>query len=161
MGSLNNYVLTFMTMSRWIFLRIRSVSKTFAVKIKIHILGSITLFRKSCRLWHNVEKYGGAREVADMAHVSSNLDKKGYTHASTRLRPRPCTYQHTHTNQHACKHARTLMHAHACNQSRTGACTQPYVILFFHGNNAFVKSPQYYVTRTEPDLLASVLVRRI
>jgi hypothetical protein len=23
------------------------------------------IFRKSCRLWDNVEKYGGAREAAD------------------------------------------------------------------------------------------------
>ena len=34
-------------------------------KIKIHILCSITFFRKSCRLGDNVEKYGGAREATD------------------------------------------------------------------------------------------------
>jgi hypothetical protein len=34
-------------------------------KIKIHILYSITFLRKSCNLWNNVEKYGGAREAAD------------------------------------------------------------------------------------------------
>jgi hypothetical protein len=38
-------------------------------KFKIHILYSVTLFPKSCRLWDNVEKYGGAREAAgNMAH---------------------------------------------------------------------------------------------
>jgi len=31
--------------------------------IKTHILCSITLFRKSCRLWDSVKKYGKAREV--------------------------------------------------------------------------------------------------
>ena len=34
-------------------------------KMKTHILCSVTFFRKSCRLWDNVEKYGGAREAAD------------------------------------------------------------------------------------------------
>jgi hypothetical protein len=32
-------------------------------KIKTHILCSVTLFRKSCRLWDNVEKYGTARQT--------------------------------------------------------------------------------------------------
>jgi hypothetical protein len=34
-------------------------------KIKTHILCSITFFRKSCRLWDNVEKYGTARQATD------------------------------------------------------------------------------------------------
>jgi hypothetical protein len=34
-------------------------------KIETHILCSVTFFQKSCRLWDNVEKYGGAREAAD------------------------------------------------------------------------------------------------
>ena len=33
--------------------------------IKTHILCSIKIFRKSCRLWDNVEKFGGATEAAD------------------------------------------------------------------------------------------------
>jgi hypothetical protein len=46
-------------------------------KIKIHILCLATFFRKSCRLWDNVEKYGDAREAADdnTAHVLYMLDK--------------------------------------------------------------------------------------
>jgi hypothetical protein len=32
-------------------------------KIKIHILYLITFLQKSCRLWDNVEKYGGAVEA--------------------------------------------------------------------------------------------------
>ena len=35
-------------------------------KIKTRILCSATFFRKSCCLWDNVEKYGGAREAADV-----------------------------------------------------------------------------------------------
>jgi hypothetical protein len=34
-------------------------------KIAIHILCSVTFFRKSCRLWENAEKYGRAREATD------------------------------------------------------------------------------------------------
>ena len=33
--------------------------------MKTHILCSITFFRKSCRLWDNVEKYGRARQATD------------------------------------------------------------------------------------------------
>jgi hypothetical protein len=34
-------------------------------KIKTHALCSTTFFRKSCRLWDNVEKYGRARQATD------------------------------------------------------------------------------------------------
>jgi hypothetical protein len=34
-------------------------------KLKTHILRSVAFFRKSCRLWDNVEKYGGAREAVN------------------------------------------------------------------------------------------------
>jgi hypothetical protein len=34
-------------------------------KLRTLILYSVTFFRKSYRLWDNVEKYGGAREFAD------------------------------------------------------------------------------------------------
>jgi len=46
-------------------------------KIKIHILCSVTLFfRKSCSLWDNVEKYGGAWKATDdkMALAHCMLD---------------------------------------------------------------------------------------
>jgi hypothetical protein len=32
---------------------------------KTNILFSVTFFRKSCRLWDTVEKYGGTREATD------------------------------------------------------------------------------------------------
>jgi hypothetical protein len=37
----------------------------FVEKIKTHILCSIPFFRKSCRLWDNVEKYGTAGQASD------------------------------------------------------------------------------------------------
>ena len=63
-GILHESVFTFMRICRWI-LRIRNVSdKSCRQNQNIHfIIGN--LFRKSCRLWDNVEKSGGAREAAD------------------------------------------------------------------------------------------------
>ena len=37
----------------------------FVEKIKIHILCLYSVFKKSCRLWDNVEKYGRARQTTD------------------------------------------------------------------------------------------------
>ena len=49
-------------------------------KIKTHILGSVTFFRKSWRLWQNVEKYCRAEQATDdnMAHAHCMVDTKGY-----------------------------------------------------------------------------------
>ena len=46
------------------------------VKIKTHVLCSATFFRKSCRLWENVQKYWSAGQATDdnMAHVHYMLD---------------------------------------------------------------------------------------
>jgi hypothetical protein len=44
----------------WEMLQTRVVEK-----IKTHILWSIFFFRKSCRLYHNVEKYGRAKQSTD------------------------------------------------------------------------------------------------
>jgi len=45
-------------------------------KIKTHILGSVPFFRKSCRLWDNVGKYGRAGQDTDgnVAHSHWVLD---------------------------------------------------------------------------------------
>ena len=65
MGTLHEDVYTFMTVSRWILLRIRNVSdKSSTENQNTHFIFS-NFFQKSCRLWDNVEKYGGAREAAD------------------------------------------------------------------------------------------------
>ena len=44
----------------WEMLQIEVVEK-----IKTHILCSVTFFRKSYRVWDNVEKCGGTREAAN------------------------------------------------------------------------------------------------
>jgi hypothetical protein len=43
----------------------RNISNKVVEKIKAHILFSVTFFRKSCRLWDNVKKYGTARQATD------------------------------------------------------------------------------------------------
>jgi len=55
----------------------RNVSAKVIDKIKVHILCSLSfLFRKSCRLWANVEKYCKAGHAADenMGHVHYMLN---------------------------------------------------------------------------------------
>jgi len=44
---------------------VRNVSDETVDKIKTHILCSVTCFRKSRRLWDNVEKYGTAGQSTD------------------------------------------------------------------------------------------------
>jgi len=45
--------------------------------IKTHILCSVTIFRKSCRLWNNVEKYWARQATYDnMAHAHCMLDSR-------------------------------------------------------------------------------------
>jgi hypothetical protein len=55
-------------------------------KTKTHILCSIIFSRKSCSLWHNIEKYGGAWQATDdnTAHVLRMLDNQGYTRTHAR-----------------------------------------------------------------------------
>jgi len=61
----------------------------FVEKMKTHILCSVAsfIFRKSCRLWHNVEKHCRAGQATDdnMAHARCILDTLGFNiyHFST------------------------------------------------------------------------------
>jgi len=43
----------------------RNISDKSVEKIKTNISCSLTYFRKSCRLWDNVEKYGRDGQVTD------------------------------------------------------------------------------------------------
>ena len=45
-------------------------------KIKTHIFCSVTVFRKSCRLWEYVEKYRRAEQITDdnRVHAHCTLD---------------------------------------------------------------------------------------
>jgi hypothetical protein len=80
-GTLHVNLCTFMTVSRWILLRMRNVSDKSCREIKTHILCSINVFRKSYRLWDNVEKYCRTRRATDnTAHAHCVLDKWVYRH---------------------------------------------------------------------------------
>ena len=74
------------------FLNWEMFQTKFVEKIKTHILCSVAFFfRKSCRLWENVEKYGRDRDHKwrhNMAHMRCMMDKQGYMHARACTRPR-------------------------------------------------------------------------
>ena len=64
-------------------------------KIKTRILCSVTFFLKSCRLWDNVEKYGGARVAAnDSMAACCRISKATLTQAHSCSRAP--THKHTH-----------------------------------------------------------------
>jgi hypothetical protein len=91
-GTLHQDVFTFMTVFRWI-LRMRNVLDKSCRESKTHILCSVTFSRKSCRLWDNVEKYGGARETTNdvtiwRIRVACWISKATCTHA------RACTHKY-------------------------------------------------------------------
>ena len=50
----------------------------FVENVQTHILCSITFFRKSCRLWNNVEKYGKTGQTADDNLISACPLHAGY-----------------------------------------------------------------------------------
>ena len=82
-----------------IFLIMRDVLD-FVEKIKAHTLCSVTFFRKSCRLWDNVEmswSQRGHKWSHNMAHTRWMLDKPGYMHAQASTSPRSRTHARTHT----------------------------------------------------------------
>jgi len=62
-GTLHEDNYTFLIISRSFLLTMNNVSHKVVEKIKTHILCPMTFFRKSCRLWDNVEKYGTAGQA--------------------------------------------------------------------------------------------------
>jgi hypothetical protein len=103
----------------------RRVLDKVVEKMKTHILFSITFFfRKSCSLWANVEKYGGARGHKwrhSMTQTQCMLDKQSYTRVRecTRLRAQATTHPHARKDMHALMR----LHTHTYTQ------TDKYVIL--------------------------------
>jgi hypothetical protein len=88
--------------------------------MKIHISYLITFFRKSRRLWDNVEKYGGDR--------GATKDVKTWRiHFVCWISKVTCTHAHAHADAPEYPHAST--HVHSCKQ------TNRQYLLFFHSNN--------------------------
>jgi hypothetical protein len=58
--------------------------KKVVEEIKMHILCSITVFRKSCHLWDNVKNvYRTGQTIDDMAYARCTPRNQGYTHTHT------------------------------------------------------------------------------
>ena len=78
-------------------------------------------FRKSCRLWDNVEKYDGDRGATNDVTIW-RIRFAWWIHKVT------CTYAHAHAHAHACTH-RPISNA-------------------FQQQQCFANAPQCYVVRT-------------
>ena len=91
--------------SRWNFLEWETFRIKFVEKTETHTLWSINFSSKSCRLWHNVEKYMvkpyDHSWRYNTAHALCLLDKQGYTQARKSASPRTRASTHTHTHIHA------------------------------------------------------------
>ena len=78
---------TFLIISRSVLLIMRNVSdKSSTENQNTHfVLDNFFFYRKSCRLWDNVEKYCRAGQATDdnMAQAHCVLDNSGYTHTHT------------------------------------------------------------------------------
>ena len=72
---------TLFILSRSVLLRVRNVSDKSWMKIKTHILCSIT-FLKNSAIYEMYWKYGGTRQATDdnMVHAHCMLDNWGYKH---------------------------------------------------------------------------------
>ena len=124
---------TFATIYRWIILRVRNVWNKICRENQhtFYVQWPFFFFRKSCRLWDNVETYGGAREDADnMAPARGVLGKKAYTRTSTR----PCSCTHTHQTNHTRALAHGRKHSYACPHQRARAHTHTHARTHTHRN---------------------------
>jgi hypothetical protein len=86
------------------------------------------VFRKSCRIWDNVEKYGAVREATNdvtvwSIRVACWISKTTCMHASTRM----------HTLTRSGTSTRAYTHIQICKT------------LLFHGNSGYVNAPQCHV----------------
>jgi hypothetical protein len=132
MGTLHDDVFTLWQYLAKFFLEWETFQTKFVEKIKTHILCSVTFFRKSCRLWDNIEKCGGARQAA----------------ATRRMRVARWISKDTRVQVHL----RARVPTPACAHPR--AHTQKYEILLLHCNNGLLNASQCYVISTLPLILS-------
>ena len=81
-GTVYEHHCTFMTLSPWVLIIMRNVSGKICTKIKDSFMFNKFIYRKSCRLWDNVEKYCSPGQATDdnMAHLFWILDNWGRRH---------------------------------------------------------------------------------
>ena len=82
-GTVRDDRYTFLIISRSVHLRMWNISDKSCGENQTHfVLGTFFVFRKSCRLWHNVEKScrPGLATDDNMTHGNVKLDTLGYEH---------------------------------------------------------------------------------
>ena len=116
MSTLQEDVFTFMTTSRWILPRMRNVSnKSCRENQNACFMFGNFLFRKSHRLWDNVEKFLVESErpqtiwrmrVACWISKATRAKAHALARASTlrRMHAHACVHTHTHTHTHTHLH---------------------------------------------------------
>jgi hypothetical protein len=133
MGTLHEDVFTFMTISRYISLRMRNALEKVVEKIKTNISCSIT-FSENCTVYEIMSKntveperpqittqYGVQALLAGLSKATRPRPRpRTRTRTRTRTRPRarappPPTHTHTDTRNHPWARARKYTHRQLCN----------------------------------------------
>ena len=131
MGTLHEDVFIFMTISRWIRLRVRKIldkSRRENQNTHFTFFPKIVPFMRYRKMWWSQR---GHKRRHNMAHTRCMLDKRDNTHS----------YAHAHALMHPHKHART----HASTQR--DKCV---IITALLRHKWLANVPQYYVIRTWP-----------
>jgi hypothetical protein len=124
-----------MTISHWLLPRMRNVlDKSCRENRNTHFMFS-NFFRKSCRLWDNVEKYDGARGVTNYVTI-------WFIQVAYWISKATCTQAHAHAH---------APEAHA----GTRANTQISNMYSFSTATIIANAPQCYVIRTLAVLLCT------
>jgi hypothetical protein len=133
MGTSHGNVFTFMTISRWIILRMRNSLYKSCSEDQNTILCSITFSPENQAVYKIMSKY--------MVENREATNNSAIWCMRTACWVRKATRPQMHTRAHA--------------------RTQKYVtVIGFHGNSCFAKAPQCYVTRTLPALFLHLLLVR-
>jgi hypothetical protein len=137
MGTLREDLCTFVIYCS-VLLRMKMVQIKVVEKIHVDILCSLNfLFRKSCNLWDNMEKYCGTRQAPgdniirhrkDAICMPDGRSKR----TDTRARARARTHTRTHSHNH--------------------------YFLLFHSNSGYASGPHRYIIRTYPVLCVTPAV---
>jgi hypothetical protein len=94
-------------------------------KIKTHILCSMTFFRKSHRLWDNVEKYSGDWGATNDVTIWR-------TRVACWISKAVCTYAYAHAHALGYPYARTRKHTHTGEYVTKVSWTRLSVTLYVH-----------------------------
>ena len=113
----------------------RSVLNKDVEKIKVHILCSVTFFRKSRRLQDNVEKYGGAWGAPNITiwiiRVARWMSKATCTRACTLPRARAHARTRAHAHPHTYTHVKfSAFPRQQWFRERASVLRYTYIVIF-------------------------------